>query len=193
MKNPKFIHTQFLEDISLCDDMITFFNNNPKLQRKGIANTKRIPRGSTKFKGKISTDITVSQEIKNPHLHTCVDQLQIALDEYLKVYVRANATALFRLSPFNIQRYGPNEGYQDWHCERSQANQPSGTRHLVFLIYLNDIKEGGETEFYYHNFKSKVEKGKVMIWPADWTFTYRDIPTPEEKFIATGWWNFEFT
>ena len=191
MKNPKFIHTQFLEDISLCDDMITFFNNNPKLQRKGIANTKRIPRGSTKFKGKISTDITVSQEIKNPHLHTCVDQLQIALDEYLKVYVRANATALFRLSPFNIQRYGPNEGYQDWHCERSQANQPSGTRHLVFLIYLNDIKEGGETEFYYHNFKSKVEKGKVMIWPADWTFTYRDIPTPEEKFIATGWWNFE--
>ena len=56
MKNPKFIHTQFLEDISLCDDMITFFNNNPKLQRKGIANTKRIPRGSTKFKGKISTD-----------------------------------------------------------------------------------------------------------------------------------------
>ena len=85
MKNPKFIHTQFLEDISLCDDMITFFNNNPKLQRKGIANTKRIPRGSTKFKGKISTDITVSQEIKNPHLHTCVDQLQIALDEYLKV------------------------------------------------------------------------------------------------------------
>ena len=193
MKNPKFIHTQFLEDISLCDDMITFFNNNPKLQRKGIANTKRIPRGSTKFKGKISTDITVSQEIKNPHLHTCVDQLQIALDEYLKVYVRANATALFRLSPFNIQRYGPNEGYQDWHCERSQANQPSGTRHLVFLIYLNDIKEGGETEFYYHNFKSKVEKGKVMIWPADWTFTYRDLPTPEEKFIATGWWNFEFT
>lgn len=193
MKNPKFIHTQFLEDISLCDDMITFFNNNPKLQHKGIANTKRIPRGSTKFKGKISTDITVSQEIKNPHLHTCVDQLQIALDEYLKVYVRANATALFRLSPFNIQRYGPNEGYQDWHCERSQANQPSGTRHLVFLIYLNDIKEGGETEFYYHNFKSKVEKGKVMIWPADWTFTYRDLPTPEEKFIATGWWNFEFT
>ena len=39
----------------------------------------------------------------------------------------------------------------------------------------------------------KVEKGKVMIWPADWTFTYRDLPTPEEKFIATGWWNFEFT
>ena len=193
MKSPKFIHTQFIKDINLCDNMISFFNNNPKLQRRGIANTKRIPKGSTEFKGKISTDITINHEIKNPHLHSFVDELQIILDEYLNVYTRANATALFRLSPFNIQRYGPNEGYQDWHCERSQANQPSGTRHLVFLIYLNDVEEGGETEFYYHNFKSKVEKGKVMLWPADWTFTYRDLPTPQEKFIATGWWNFEFT
>jgi hypothetical protein len=35
------------------------------------------------------------------------------------------------------------------------------------------------------------KKGLTLIWPADWTFTHRGVPSPtQEKIITTGWFNF---
>jgi hypothetical protein len=32
------------------------------------------------------------------------------------------------------------------------------------------------------------KKGLTLIWPADWTFTHRGVPSPtQEKIITTGW------
>ena len=65
-------------------------------------------------------------------------------------------------------------------------------RHLVWMTYLNDIEEGGETEFYYQKLKVKPRKGLTLIWPVDWTHTHRGIgATEEEKIILTGWFSFE--
>jgi hypothetical protein len=59
------------------------------------------------------------------------------------------------------------------------------------MTYLNNIKKGGETEFFYQNLKVKPEKGLTLIWPADWTFTHRGIPSPKEiKYITTGWYSY---
>ncbi len=59
------------------------------------------------------------------------------------------------------------------------------------MTYLNDIKEGGETEWYYQKLKVKPKKGLTVIWPADWTFTHRGITAKKEhKYIITGWINF---
>jgi hypothetical protein len=64
-------------------------------------------------------------------------------------------------------------------------------RHLVFMTYLNDIEDHGETEFYHQMLKIKPEKGLTLIWPADWTFTHRGNPSPsEQKYIVTGWFNY---
>jgi len=31
----------------------------------------------------------------------------------------------------------------------------------------------------------------TLIWPTDWTFTHRGVPSlTEEKYIVTGWFNF---
>jgi len=39
--------------------------------------------------------------------------------------------------------------------------------------------------------KVKPEKGLTLIWPADWTFTHRGIPSMSEtKYIVTGWYNY---
>ena len=64
------------------------------------------------------------------------------------------------------------------------------SRHLVFMTYLNDVKDDGQTEFYYQRLKIKPEKGLTLIWPADWTFTHRGIASnSEDKYIVTGWLN----
>ena len=59
------------------------------------------------------------------------------------------------------------------------------------MTYLNDITDDGETEFFHQKIKIKPEKGLTVIWPADWTFTHRGIPSNTQvKYITTGWMSF---
>lgn len=118
--------------------------------------------------------------------------LEDVLQKYIKLYPFCD-----RYSPFdvveqiNIQKYPLGGGFYELHCERNTKNYPICSRHLVFMTYLNDVNDAGETEFIHQNLKIKPEKGLTLIWPADWTFTHRGIPSmTEEKYIITGWINF---
>jgi len=56
---------------------------------------------------------------------------------------------------------------------------------------LNDVSNAGETEFLHQELKVKPEKGLTLIWPCDWTYTHRGVPSPtEDKYIITGWFSF---
>ena len=60
------------------------------------------------------------------------------------------------------------------------------------MTYLNDVTDGGETEFLHQKFKIKPEKGLSIIWPADWTFTHKGVVSPTQtKYIATGWYEYK--
>ena len=62
---------------------------------------------------------------------------------------------------------------------------------MVFMTYLNDVTDGGGTEFYYQNKITEARKGKTLIWPADWTHTHRGVVSPtQDKYIITGWLNY---
>ena len=59
------------------------------------------------------------------------------------------------------------------------------------MTYLNDVEKGGGTEWIHQKLKVKPEKGKTVIWPAEWTHTHRGIVAPKEtKYIATGWYGY---
>ena len=47
-------------------------------------------------------------------------------------------------------------------------------RFFVFMTYLNDVDDGGETYFNHFKIKVKPKYGKTMIWPAEWTHTYSE-------------------
>ena len=88
--------------------------------------------------------------------------------------------------------YPPTGGYFVWHCERTNPYGDVGRRVLVFMTYLNDVEDGGETEFYYQKLRVKPEKGKTLIWPADWTHAHRGLTSKSQsKFIVTGWYEFD--
>jgi hypothetical protein len=59
------------------------------------------------------------------------------------------------------------------------------------MTYLNDVHDGGETEFLHQKVIVPARKGLTLIWPADWTHVHRGIVSPtEEKYIIGGWFNF---
>jgi hypothetical protein len=53
---------------------------------------------------------------------------------------------------------------------------------------LNDVEEGGETEFYYQDKKIKPKAGRMVIAPSGFTHTHRgNVPTSNDKYILTSW------
>ena len=79
-------------------------------------------------------------------------------------------------------------GYHIWHYENDAMSVAS--RILTWTIYLNDVEEGGETEFLYQHKRVKAEKGNILIFPASFTHTHRgNPPISGDKYILTGWWN----
>ncbi len=86
----------------------------------------------------------------------------------------------------NIQRTKPSEGFHAWHSEDGSLG--ANRRILATMMYLNDVNDGGETEFLYQSRRFKPVKGQVLIWPAGFTHVHRgNPPLSGEKFIATSW------
>lgn len=85
-----------------------------------------------------------------------------------------------------LQKTNPKEGYHLFHSENADWNLANRT--IAWMVYLNDVEKGGETEFLYQDVKVKPEKGKVVIWPGSYTHLHRGNPPGSPKYIATGWY-----
>ncbi len=93
----------------------------------------------------------------------------------------------FHYSQLKLQKTLPTEGYHVWHLEHGKGvdNEP---RAFVFSIYLNDVEEGGETEFLHFSKRVKPKKGRIVIWPAGFPYLHRgNPPLSGEKYIVTSW------
>lgn len=86
-----------------------------------------------------------------------------------------------------MQRYIDDQGYYAWHHENEGGL--TSKRELFFIYYLNDVDNGGETEFKFNSEKVKPEAGKLVIAPALWTHKHRGNPPQngQYKYIITGW------
>jgi hypothetical protein len=103
-------------------------------------------------------------------------------------------TYLFRLGNINAQKYQKQQGgYPYWHSEVYPQSKGADALHriLLFMFYLNDVDEGGETEFYYQDVSIKPRKGTMVIAPAYFTHTHRgNVPISNDKYILTSWVQF---
>lgn len=172
-----------LDNLSVCDEIIEYHKKSP-IKRNGLIG------GGVNQEVKKSTDVSLNTDDDLYKLYT--SNLQKCIDLYVKKYSAAgNTVRWFDREPINIQHYKAKEAYFGWHCERTGINASVNLRHLVFMTYLNDVTDDGETEFLYQKIKIKPKKGLTLIWPADWTFTHRGIASQsQEKYIVTGWLSF---
>jgi prolyl 4-hydroxylase len=120
-------------------------------------------------------------------------ELWQVIEEYKKIYPNCyQKLHPWGWTPPRIQRYDPGKFYNVEHCENN-GDKPYVTRHLAFMTYLNDITDGGGTEFMSQGITTKAEKGLTLIWPAGWTHYHRGVVSnTETKYIITGWLNFSW-
>ena len=83
-------------------------------------------------------------------------------------------------SGYQIQETQPG-GFYRWHHDGFLNRQ------LTVIWYLNDVSEGGHTEFS-TGFKVQPEVGKVLMFPALWPWVHRGVPPKSGvKYLCTGW------
>lgn len=135
------------------------------------------------------------------HKFFLLDELRLESSEFLATFwnyaYKLYTTKFSVISQFDkhsiftvkIQKTKPGEGYHDWHTERTARKFEN--RLMVFILYLNDIDEGGETEFLYLSRRVSPKKGRLLLWPSDYPHTHRgNPPINQTKYILTGWVEF---
>ena len=172
-------------DKNVCTDLIKYFENSSNKKQGVLALS-----GVTK-KRKSSTDLHINTANQDKEILNYYKELAKVIEEYKKKYKYCNTQQdpWSMTETWNLQKYKPKEGYFVKHFERTGSITVN--RHLTFMTYLNNVRNGGETEFYYQQLKIKPETGLTLVWGTDWTFTHRGIPSKTEtKYIATGWYSY---
>lgn len=86
-------------------------------------------------------------------------------------------------SGYQVQKTVPGEEYV-WH--QDSCVKDGYARSLTYIWYLNDVLEGGQTEFYDGTLVAP-KRGRMVLFPATWTFMHRGRPPESDKYIVTGW------
>jgi hypothetical protein len=93
---------------------------------------------------------------------------------------------------FQLQKYTKNTGKFVYHHDFSADYQRYRHRVIVYLWYLNTVDEGGETEFLGGKYSVRPERGKLILFPATWTYPHMGkMPISDDKYIITGWFYVE--
>ena len=121
-------------------------------------------------------------------LKTMMLNVDLAWNHYLQNTGAADAYDVpFNFTTLKIQKTLPTEGYHVWHIEHGKGFH-NESRAFVFSIYLNDVEEGGETEFLHFSKRVKPKTGRIVIWPAAFPYVHRgNSPLSGEKYILTSW------
>ena len=173
-------------DEGVCKNLINIFECNSKFHFEGQVSGTGGEYDHVDISQKKSTDLELSN-FTFPVIQEYYNLLQKILVGYLQSYPEVNTLPTFTATTARIQKYDKDGHFNSWHHERGSGNTQK--RCLVYMTYLNDVEEGGETYFKYQNKKIKPEVGKTIIWPSDWTHTHKGVsPKSGFKYIATGWY-----
>lgn len=111
------------------------------------------------------------------------------IDEYLSRYNQDVGLSIpvpgsTRLAEFRIKRYQPGAA-ENFQLHFDSINEVAD-RYLVFLWYLNDVAEGGETEFPDLRIKVAARTGRLLMFPPYWMYQHTGLPPHSgEKYILS--------
>jgi len=168
---------------SECDKVIEEFESHPQKMREGKFGNRNVNHDVKKctesyyyFGKNDDTGFPIINEY-----------LPIAIKKYADTYSNFQMVSEWYIDEiYKVQRYYPNEGYFALHCEN--ASLSTSKRILAWMIYLNDVTDGGYTEFPCQDKKFQPRVGDVLIWPAFFTHPHKGITSKTQtKYISTGW------
>ncbi len=190
----------------LCDEIIDKFEEQ---ENKGPGST------FGGIQPKIKDTIDYNIEINNPMWKRIRETLIAELINNIDIYISKLDMPIYHSQPLDIndpnpsiiknnnfkelfinelffetimvQKYKSNKGRYVFHNDGSFESNNNRYRVLTYIYYLNDVEEGGETQFW-DNCKIKPQKGKLVLFPASWIFPHSGLmPVSSDKYIITGW------
>lgn len=172
-----------------CDDLIEYFEwcqkNNRTFSRP---EDERIKKDDSTSLNPVNT-----QEISfsYPNIQGFIGEFNDKFwNQCYKEYI-ANYSVLadyekHTIYTYKLQKTLPAGGYHIWHSEDGAKNFAFRTG--VYILYLNDVEEGGETEFLYQQMRVAPKKGRLVIFPPNYPWAHRgNPPLSGVKYIMTGW------
>lgn len=173
----------------LCDDLIRMFELDIVNQKKGVT------IGGIDTHVKNTNDITFSN-MSTEYWSECSKHITNILYDNLKEWrnqFKLSEENTFALpkhltmkNGFLLQKYEKNSGIYTYHDDFA-ISESREYRVATFIFYLNNVENGGETEFM-DSFKVKPEQGKLVLFPSVWCYYHRGkMPISNDKYIITGW------
>tara|TARA_R110000803_G_scaffold113707_1_gene182181 strand:- start:502 stop:1095 length:594 start_codon:yes stop_codon:yes gene_type:complete len=197
MKNNEFIKVidNFLSP-EYCKELINIYKKLEKFnftyKRNTVIDKETVVKDSS---------VAIHEAIYNGYSHDIAGEADIIINfknlffggpykEYTDKYNVLNNYDRHTIKYLKLQKTIPGEGYHSWHSEDTARNFHK--RLFTFTLYLNDIKEGGETEFLYLSQRIKPKTGRLAFFPASFEYAHRgNPPLSGEKYILTGWVEFD--
>lgn len=166
-------------DANFCTRMIESFDQLARFH-------SRNGRGLMKaLESSAWTELNVSQAADASLKTYFMDQASIFLARYneaLRLTIAVPERP--RLENLRIKRYNVSQG--DNFQPHFDALDYTCNRYMVFLWYLNDVDEGGETEFCDLNLRVAARAGRLLMFPPYWMFQHAGLPPlSNDKFIIS--------
>lgn len=130
--------------------------------------------------------------------------INIILDKISNITEKISGKSKKNHEPLQIVNYKPNQLYKEHYdccvpldstiCKKDR--EIYGMRHSTLLIYLNDIKEGGETDFPLVNYSFKPKLGHGIFFfnlnssETDYNILSKHAglpPIKEDKWVCNKW------
>jgi len=138
---------------------------------------------------KVSTELSIlpkgDWQTVHEEIHACVGgAIQAIVSKFPPLQV-----APLGMSDYKIKRYTKKEGHFKWHFDA--LGPGAWHRQMALVLYLNDVKIGGETAFHFQNLTIEPRAGDALFFPPFWTnFHCGFTPESEDKYIITSFAQF---
>jgi len=119
----------------------------------------------------------------SPSIRKFNDWLQICLDLYVKKFGISHRLESKTNKIHQVEAY--NNGYAVLHYEQGDRN--TSKRNITWLMYLNDVETGGETEMPAYGIRIPPKAGTLIFFPAAYTHLHRGLVPHQRKCYVTGW------
>jgi 2OG-Fe(II) oxygenase superfamily len=158
------------------------FGYSRQIERPGTSKLER-DNSTVYFSDTTGYDIAYSGKLPQYVIERITN---VYFPAYIDQYSILETAAKCSIYQMKIQKISPGQGYHLWHYESN--NRQVSNRLLNYQLYLNDVDQGGETEFLYYGKRVPATCGTLLLYPCNFTHAHRgNPPLAGTKYLLNGW------
>ncbi len=182
------LYDNFLDD-EMCDAYVAAFEETMKKDAEEVKNTS-ICTGPVRPDGHQICGTCNCQRM-NPMGFDRFDHLnKLAMKKFMDIVEKYREDTMIQdcqwpndilWEEFRMKRFLVGDGTAPAEQEQFKnhvdtTSHAAAKRILIFMVYLNDDFNGGETVFPHYNDSIKPKKGSILMWPPLWMYLHRGNP-----------------